>query len=326
MDRKINAILRIIADAKKPIGSAEISQKLKECGIDLSERAVRYHLKIMDQQGLTEIRWKEGRILTEKGREELENAFVSDKVGLVISRIESLAYRMDFDLERKAGSVILNLSFIPKREFRRSLEIMRPVFKKKFNLGSMVAVAGEGEEIGGVAVPAGKVGFGTVCSVTLHGILLKKGVPVESKFSGILQIEKGRPLRFTDLISYSGSTLDPVEIFIRSKMTGVREAVAGSGKIVASFREIPAISRNKAIEILQKSEETGLGSALMMGKPGQPLLEIPVGSERVGLVICAGLNPIAALEEAGIETESKALASLVDYSRLLSMETLNNYH
>jgi hypothetical protein len=56
----------------------------------------------------------------------------------------------------------------------------------------------------------------------------------------------------------------------------------------------------------------------MLGRPGQPLLGISVGRERVGLIVPGGLNPVAAVEEAGIETENKALTALIDYSKLKS--------
>jgi repressor of nif and glnA expression len=46
------------------------------------------------------------------------------------------------------------------------------------------------------------------------------------------------------------------------------------------------------------------------------ILGIPVRVDRVGIVVPGGLNPIAAAEEAGIETESRALTALVDYGRL----------
>ena len=319
IERKINAILRIIAGSKNPIGSGEISQRLKDFGIDLTERAVRYHLKIMDERGLTEATWKEGRSITERGREELKNALVSEKVGFVISRIESMAYKMDFDISKRTGTVILNISFVPKDRFKEALKIMRKVFDKKFGMGSLVVVASEGEELGGKKIPKGKIGFGTLCSVNLNGILLKHTIPVESRFGGVLELEKGKSLRFTELISYSGSTLDPLEIFIKSKMTSIEKVVSsGSGKIMAGFREIPAVSKEDAEAILKKTGEAGLGSAFTIGNSGQPLLGVPVGMERVGLVVLGGLNPIAAVEEAGIETESKALVTLIDYKQLKS--------
>jgi len=317
IERKTNAILHIIANSAKPIGSKEISLALKEHGIDLTERAIRYHLKIMDEKGLTEVIWKEGRMITSLGKDELEDALVSDKVGFVISKIESMAYEMDFDLDKKSGRVILNVSLIPKDKFAEALKIMRKVFDKKLSMGVLVAVASEGEQLGNLLVPEGKVAFGTICSINLNGILLRYAISVESKFGGMLQIDNYHPLRFTDLISYSGSTLDPLEVFIKSKMTSVGQAAAtGCGKIMASFREMPAGAREAALPILRRAEDAGFGSALVIGKPGHPLLGVPVGIGRIGFVVPGGLNPVAVLEEEGIATESKALVTLIDYQRL----------
>ncbi|MFH1361083.1 MAG: NrpR regulatory domain-containing protein [bacterium] len=317
IERKTHAILHIIANSAKPIGSKEISAELKAHGIELTERAIRYHLKIMDEKGLTETKWKEGRTITLMGREELEDALVSDKVGFIISKIESMAYQMDFDLDKKAGKVILNVSLIPKDKFAEALGVMKKVFDKKLSMGVLVAVAHEGEALGDLIVPEDKVAFGTICSINLNGILLRYAISVESKFGGMLQIDNYHALRFTDLISYSGSTLDPLEVFIKSKMTSVGLAAAtGSGKIMASFREIPALAREAALPILRRAEDAGFGSALVVGKPGHPLLGVPVAMGRVGFVVPGGLNPVAVLEEEGIATESKALVTLIDYQRL----------
>jgi repressor of nif and glnA expression len=276
----------------------------------------------MNDRGLVKGFWKEGRMITKKGIEELENSLVSDKIGLVSSKIESMSYLMDFDLDRCQGSVILNISFFHKSEFNKALKIMKEVFEKKLSMGDLVLVAEQGEEIGGIVVPKGKVGFGTLCTINLNGILLKHSVPVESKFGGVLQVEDYQPVRFTDLISYSGSTLDPHEIFLRSKMTSVREATKGSGKILAGLREIPAIARQSAENVLALAEEAGIGKALHIGRPNQPVLGMPVGVDRVGVVIPGGLNPVAAAEEWGIETESKALTAIVDYTHLIKFSSI----
>jgi repressor of nif and glnA expression len=135
-------------------------------------------------------------------------------------------------------------------------------------------------------------------------------------------MEGGKPLRFTELISYAGSTLDPHEIFIKSKMTSVREATDGCGKILAGLREIPAISKQSAEAILALAEAAGLGNALYIGRPSQPVLGMPVGVERVGIVVPGGLNPVAAAMEWGLEVESKALVALADYAQLVSFEEL----
>jgi repressor of nif and glnA expression len=63
--------------------------------------------------------------------------------------------------------------------------------------------------------------------------------------------------------------------------------------------------------------ERGIRGILLIGSPNKPLLEVPVGIDKVGIVIVGGLNPVAALEERGIPTESKAMSTLFEYSRLV---------
>lgn len=90
MKRTLLAILKILAKENKIIGSKEIAKRLKLYGLNLSERTVRYHLKIFDERGLTKVFGKEGRSITEKGREELEAASTVEKVGFIINKIETL--------------------------------------------------------------------------------------------------------------------------------------------------------------------------------------------------------------------------------------------
>jgi repressor of nif and glnA expression len=66
--------------------------------------------------------------------------------------------------------------------------------------------------------------------------------------------------------------------------------------------------------------DIGVGGILLIGNPNQPLLEMPVGMDKAGMIIVGGLNPIAALEEAGIPTESRAMSTLYEYSKLISFK------
>ena len=172
-------------------------------------------------------------------------------------------------------------------------------------------------------VPEGQVAFGTVCSVTINGIFLKAGIPVTSKFGGVLQIEHSEPTRFTAVISYEGSSLDPLEIFIRSRMTDVNGAVKKhSGKILASFREMPVVSIGRATQLSEELIKKGIRGILTIGNPNQPLLEMPVGLDKAGMIIVGGLNPIAAVEESGIITTSKAMSTLYKFSGLVKFKEL----
>ena len=324
MTKTMLSILKILdANPDQILGSGALSKQLKMHGIDLTERTVRYHLRILDERGFTKVFGKEGRMITPKGKEELTQALVSDKIGFVISRIETLSYLTNLDLETQEGNIILNISYFPEEKLRDAIEIMRPVFLSPYVMSDKVVLKRTGEKIGNIPVPKGQVGFGTVCSVTINGIFLKAGIPVISKFGGVLQIEDSEALRFTALISYEGSSLDPLEIFIRSKMTDITGAVRNqSGKILASFRELPVVSLKKAEEISHELREKGIRGILLIGNPNQPLLEMPVGLDRAGMVIVGGLNPIAAVEEAGIATVTKAMSTLHAFIDLMPFKEL----
>ena len=42
----------------------------------------------------------------------------------------------------------------------------------------------------------------------------------------------------------------------------------------------------------------GIGGVLLVGEASEPLCQIPVGLDKIGMVLLGGLNPLAAAEEA----------------------------
>ena len=318
VERKALSILKVLSDSQEPLGARVIARCLKDHGVKLGERAVRYHLKLMDGRGLTRAVGRDGRLITESGIDELKSALVRDKVGFAISRIELLAFRTGFNWEKRTGSVPVNVSFFPKEKFGKACQAMKPAFAAGLCVTDLVAVAQEGERLGEIIIPDGKVGLATVCSIVINGSLLKAGVPMDSRFGGILQVREHQPLRFVELIHYAGSSLDPSEVFISARMTSVRKvAISGNGKILANFREIPALCRPIAEEVVAGLREAGLGGLLLMGNTSEPVCEIPVELNRVGVVLLGGLNPVAAAEEAGIEAENHAMSTVIDYQNLI---------
>ncbi len=320
IERKYIAILRILSEFNNPAGALIISRKLEEEGIHLTERAVRFHLQMMDEKELTRVVGKHGRSgrqITEKGREELENALVSDKVGMISSRMDELSYKTNLDLQTKQGNIILNVSLIPKTNFNQAIELIKEVFKSNICVGPLAKIADEDEKLGNIAIPQGMKALGTVCSVTISGILLHHRIPVKSRFGGILQIQNHIPTRFTEIIEYGSTSLDPAEIFIKGKMTDVLGAVrTGSGKVLASFREVPIACLDKVEEILGQLAEIGLCGTMVIGEPNQPTLQMPVSNGYAGLVILAGLNPLATVEEAKIDTINTSLCDIMQFSEL----------
>lgn len=319
VERKIIAILDLLSRATEPLGARALSRELEDLGIELTERAVRYHLKILDERGLTQLVGKEGRRITAAGLEEVRNALIFDKVGLISTRIEALACQTTFDPATGRGRVILNTSLLPADRFAEAVAVMRPVFEARLAVGERVLVVPPGEVLADRIVPPGWIGFGTVCSVTVNGVLLNRSVPTDVRFGGILQFQGGQPIRFTDLIMYGGSSLDPSEVFIKGQMTSVREVAAGGhGKLLANLREVPAVCLGAVERTLAELREAGIDGLAILGRPSREMLGIGVSANRAGLVLAGGLNPLAAVEEAGLTGDHRAMTGIADYEALTS--------
>lgn len=318
-ERKIITILKVLSESSEPLGSITIARELERHGIFLSGRAVRYHLKITDEQGFTQPAGHDGRMLTSRGLEELGMALAPERVGFILEKLELLAFRTTFDPAKRTGLLPINTTLISKGRFREALSAMSDTFKAGICISDLVAIAGEGEKLGSVVIPAGKVGLATVCSVTINGVLLKAGIPIESRFGGVLEVRDSEPRRFVAIINYNGTSLDPSEQYIRARMTSVSQAArTGNGKLLANFREIPASARAVVEEKVVRLKEAGIGGVCALGNTSEPICQIAVGVNRVGLVLFGGLNPAAAVAEAGIEVENVAESGLIDFQQLKS--------
>ncbi len=307
----------MLDEAGRPLGSTKIARALRAAGIDLKQRMVRNYLEALDAEGLTVNLGRRGRRITDRGRDELASAVIIDKVGFIDARAEELAYKMTLDPGRRSGTVILNLSTFAENRLDEARAIVAEVMRAGLGMGLYGAEVAGGGALGGYRVAEGQAALGTLCSITLNGLLHARGVPVASRFGGLIEVRDGEPVRFAHVIHYDGTTLDPLEIFIKAGMTTVLDAArTGTGVIGGSFREIPAAALPRAEAIIREMVEAGLAGLIRVGHPSRPLLEIPVGQGRAGVVVAGGLNPLAAVQEAGIPTENHALARLCDLTSL----------
>ncbi|MCF7958838.1 MAG: NrpR regulatory domain-containing protein [Phycisphaerae bacterium] len=315
---KILEILKIMSKENMPVNSIKLTEDLNNSGYDFSERTVRLYFKEMDQEGLTLSHGKRGRSITEKGLAELHNSRTLQRVGYLSAKIDQMTYKMNFDLPTLTGSVVINTSIVEPKHVMDYCDSICQVFEKGYAMGTLLSLLGPGEKIADTTVPEGMIGFCTVCSVTLNGVLLKHGIPMTSRFGGIIDLVDGTPTRFAEIIHYNGTSIDPLEVFILSSMTNYIGAIAdGNGRIGASFRELPAGSRELVLHLANRLKNIGLGAFMRIGMPGKPLLDIPVNEECIGAVVIGGLNPISILVESGIKTKSRALSGLLEYNRLL---------
>lgn len=263
--------------------------------------------------------------MTPRGRDELAHANIIEKVGFIGAKIDALGYRMTFRNSTGRGTLITNVATLPASTLAHAIENMKPVFVRNFGMGTRMALAKEGQMLGGMKVAPGMVALGTVCSMTVNGIMLAERIPVTSRFGGLLEIREGKPIRFLELIEYRGTTIDPLEFFINANMTRVRDcAQTGTGVIGASFREVPSVALDDVQRISRQMERHGLGGIMVIGRPNQPLMNIPVAEGRTGIIVISGLNPIAALHEAGTQVTVKSLMGLEDSSLFIPFQTLRD--
>jgi repressor of nif and glnA expression len=326
VERKVISILKILSDSREPVGARLIASRLKDCGVCLSERGVRYHLLLLDERGLTRNAGRrDGRLITQSGLNELHNALVGDRIGSAMARIETLTYQISFEPEERVGNVPINVSLFPADRFNQVLKVMRNIFGSRPDFSDLVAMAGEGDKLGEVTVPKGTVGLATISGIVISGILLRSGIPLDFKFAGLLQIRNRECIRFVELINYTGSSLDPSEVFIASKMTSVSGVVReGNGKIIASFCEFPALALSKAEAVIRQLETVGITGLYKIGGDGETVCETPVGMSRVGIILSDGLNLVAVAAEAGIEVKNHAMSGVIDFKKLRSLQDLQN--
>ena len=296
-EHRMIEILRILNVQEKPIGSKVIADELKNKGYNLGERAVRYHMQILDEKGYTERKGYSGRVITELGRGKLEKGLIYDQVDFTFSKFEERIYLTDFDYNKKCGNVIVNTSnILDNKAF--------DIIKKVFAAGVCVSPLINAKKI----EINGKKGYvmKTICGTTIDGVFLKNGIPSIPQYGGLVEIEDYYPTKFSELISYKKTSITPLDAFIAKDMTSVLDvAEHGTGTIPANFRIIPETGLKKAKEIIQKLEKVGIGGVLEIGETSENVLGIPVPEGMVGISIIGGITPFCAAQEMDYKVDIK---------------------
>ena len=312
-EHRMIEILRILNNHEKPIGSKVIANELRNKGYNLGERAVRYHMQILDEKGYTERKGYSGRVITELGRGKLEKGLIYDQVDFTFSKFEERIYLTDFDYNKKCGNVIVNTSnILDNKAF--------DIIKKVFAAGVCVSPLINAKKI----EINGKKGYvmKTICGTTIDGVFLKNGIPSIPQYGGLVEIEDYYPTKFSELISYKKTSITPLDAFIAKDMTSVLDvAEHGTGTIPANFRIIPETGLKKAKEIIQKLEKVGIGGVLEIGETSENVLGIPVPEGMVGISIIGGITPFCAAQEMDYKVDIKTGEEFIDYNKLKELES-----
>ena len=310
-EHRMIEILRILNAQNKPTGSKLIADELKNKGFNLGERAVRYHMQILDEKGYTERMGYSGRQITDLGREKLEKGLIYDQVDFIHSKFEEMIYLADFNYINQSGNVVVNTSTIYNEE---SINIMQSIFESGLSVSPYVNLNRVGNK--------DEIEVTTLCGTTIDGILLNEGIPSQLQYGGLLKIEDSRPIKFTELISYKKTSLTPLDAFANSKLTSVLDVITkGSGLVPANFRLLPGVSKQKTHEILEKLNKIGIGGVIEISEEGKDILGVPVPDGMIGMAIIGGITPFCALKEIGQEIDIKIAEEIRDFKTLSPIAT-----
>jgi len=298
--RKEIEILRILSEFDVPVGSTLLKRELRKRGFLLSERTVRYHLQLLEAKGFVLGHDRRGRTITQHGLEELSRSLATQRLGFTTTRFMSLAYSATYDPTVDSGTVVANVSLLDNSLQDKTVDTMKALQSMNLLSAPYIKVLNENEEYCDISVPKGKFALFTVCNLTLDSILIHSGIPLFFKYGGLVQVVNRKPIRFVELISYEGTTIPPLDVFVYMKMTSISRILkTGSGMLLATLREIPSEARDKTVKIIENQQKKGWGGILVLGEPNEPVLGVPVGMDRFGICMVGGIVPGAAMVEEG---------------------------
>ncbi|EHP85883.1 DUF128 domain-containing protein [Methanotorris formicicus] len=301
VDKKLIEILSILAEANKPIGAKIIADELKKRGYDIGERAVRYHLRILDERKLTKKVGYVGRVITQKGLEELEKANISYRLGSIFSQIMEKLYLADY----RNGIAVVNKSIV-YGDHNGIKDTVLKVLEFGLGVGDKVNIV---EEKNYTRVE-------TLCGVTFDNWLLGHGILPIPKYGGIVKFEDYEPVQFEGVINYKSTSVDPLEAFIMQGKTDVLGFIEnGEGYVPANFRVIPKEAEDKFERLLKKDT---LNCILSYGEDN--VLGMNVEEDEIGIALIGGLAPVAALVERGYYVELNAASTI---KKVSFMEKVN---
>ncbi len=308
-ERKYVEILRILKEHREPMGAKRLSELMAERGFVLSDRAVQYYLRYLDDMGFTEKVGNIGRILTPSGIAETECALVGDRIGFIISKLERLAFRTTFDPFTGTGDVGYNMTVVPDAQLDSAVGAFEEVSRAECGFFNSFRIIDSDPR-----VPEGHTGLMTICSISMDGVFQRAGVPVKMAYGGRLMVKDRVASGFLDLIGYRGTTIDPLSLFISSGLTSIRDLVgAGTGIGLANVREVPATAEQEVREIVAQMNTCGFRFPVQMG---DHVLNLQPTPYRVSLVAFSGMNYVGNATEMGLSLTTEIGAGNIRFSKL----------
>ena len=227
--------------------------------------------------------------------------------------IEDYAMQVTFDPAAGEGKVVYNLSLIKNEDLEFAISVLKDAFRSGISVSGLVRFFKSGEKIADFVVPKGCTGICTMCSITFDGLLIKRGIPINPIGGGVVEIENRTPIRFTHIILYEHTTIDPLQVLISQKTTSITNVMRrGSGNILANVREFHMEAEPLVGMVLDELSSSSYSGILEVGMPNVPLLGVPVSPQFVAIAAIGGTNPMAAIREGDRWVQTQAMKGLMD--------------
>jgi len=235
--------------------------------------------------------------------------------------IDDYAMQVTYDPETGKGTVVYNLSLVRNEDFEYALSILRDAYRAGVSASGLVKFYQSGEKVsGGYVVPEGCTAICTICSITLDGLLIRRGVPIKPIGGGVVEIENRAPIRFTHIIMYEYTTIDPLQVLISQQITSVNNVMRkGSGNILANIREFHMEAEPLVGRVLDDLADSSFTGILEVGIPNVPLLGVPGSPQYISIAAVGGTNPMAAIREGGRWVQTQAMKGLMDIGEMVEI-------
>ena len=230
-----------------------------------------------------------------------------------LARIENQMQQVSLDPSKMRGNIITNTTLVKKALFEETLKVFHDTIQSGLAVSPFVKVEDEGKFIR----------LKTACSLTFAGVFLKHGIPIRPKGGGIIEVIEREPARFTDMLMYWATTIDPIDILTAQELTDITGMMrTGSGRILGNLQEAPMLARDLIEEVLDKMAEAEFAGVLELGEPNMDVLGISIERDHLGIALVGGTNLVAAAKEIGIELEHESIAGLTELSEMKHIEDL----
>jgi repressor of nif and glnA expression len=237
----------------------------------------------------------------------------SEPLVFTLSRIENLMHQVSFDPVEMKGKIITNTSLVEKERLSETLAVFYDIIQSGLSVSPLIML---GEEKRLIKIK-------TACSLTISGVLLKSGIPVRPKGGGLIEVVEREPTRFTDMLMYWATTIDPIDVLTSQELTDITGMMrTGNGRILGNLQEAPMLARDRIEEVLDQLTAAEFTGVLELGEPNMNVLGVSVERDHVGIALVGGTNLVAAAQECGINVKHESISDLTDVAEMKHIEEL----